>query len=114
MKTICLEVRDRMTFIPVVAMDTDPEDVDASGYEARRRLLRSAGYSTVGDTIIVINLNDCRAKNEPYGWGGSRTMTVAHQYIESHWNELNDGDVIDVEFILGETTEKKTSERFEK
>jgi len=36
---------------------------------------------------------------------------VAHDYIEKHFNELKDGDVIDVEHILGETTKKKRSER---
>jgi len=120
MKTILLEVRDSMTFIPVVAMDTDPghRDVDRGGYhsakyEERRWLLRRAGYSPDGSTIILVNLNDCRASNEPYGWNG-RTMTVAHEYIERNWGELQDGDVIDVEFILGETTVKKTSERFER
>ena len=113
MKTILLEVRDSMTFIPVVAMDTDPNKYHHQNdkYEERRWLLRSAGYSSDGDTIILLNLNDCRASNEPYGWNG-RTMTVAHEYIERNWGELQDGDVIDVEFILGETTVKKTSERF--
>lgn len=114
MRAICLEVRDRMTFIPVMAIDTDPEQAnDPELYEQRRYLLRSAGYSKDGSTIILVNLNDCRASNDPYNWNGSRTMAVAHEYIEQNWVNLKDGDVIDVEFILGETTEKKISERFE-
>jgi hypothetical protein len=40
-------------------------------------------------------------------------MVEAHRYIEENWNALSDGDVIDVEFILGETKEKKISERYE-
>ena len=35
----------------------------------------------------------------------------AHDYIAEHWAELDDGDVIDVEFILGEKPTKKISER---
>ena len=38
-------------------------------------------------------------------------MKVAHNYIATHWHDLVDGDVVDVEFILGETAEKKISER---
>ena len=38
-------------------------------------------------------------------------MPNAHCYIERKWRELKDGDVIDVEFILGETTSIKISER---
>lgn len=114
MKTILLEVRDSMTFIPVMAIDTDASGYfsDDEGYEQRRWLLRKAGYSPDGSTIILMNLNDCRAKFDPYEWGNSRTMAQAHSYIESNWSTLKDGDVIDVEFILGETTEKKVSERF--
>jgi len=40
-------------------------------------------------------------------------MTVAHAYIEKNFHNLNSGDVIDVEFILGETDKPKTSERFD-
>jgi hypothetical protein len=126
MRTICLEIRDSMTFIPVMATSTDAfnEERDCFGSlvlpSTRERiitqsyLLRRSGYSSDGSTIIVVNLNDCRASNDPYGWGNARTMQIAHAYIEEHWSELNNGDVIDVEFILGETTEKKVSERFEK
>ena len=38
-------------------------------------------------------------------------MQAAHQFIESNWSKLKDGDVIDVEFIVGETDRPKISER---
>ena len=38
-------------------------------------------------------------------------MPVAHNYIIEHWHELKDGDVVDVQFILGETKAPKVSER---
>ena len=38
-------------------------------------------------------------------------MPIAHNYVLDHFDELEDGDVVDVEFILGETEVKKTSER---
>ena len=47
-----------------------------------------------------------------YHWPrDTRTRPHAHAYIEQHWHELRDGDVIDIEFILGETAEPKLSER---
>jgi hypothetical protein len=116
MRTICLEIRDSATFIPVMATDTSPwtgSHVIVEELRGRQYLLRRAGYASAGSTIILLNLDDCRASNDPYDWGNSRTMTTAHEYIENNWDELKDGDVIDVEFILGETTVKKVSERFE-
>jgi uncharacterized GH25 family protein len=38
-------------------------------------------------------------------------LAVAHNYIIKHWHDLHDGDVVDVEWILGETKQKKISER---
>ena len=38
-------------------------------------------------------------------------MKEAHAYIAGHFEELESGAVIDVEFILGETAEAKKSER---
>ena len=44
----------------------------------------------------------------------SRTMQVAHLYIEEHFAKLNSGDVVDVEFIMGLTKQPKISERYDK
>jgi hypothetical protein len=37
-------------------------------------------------------------------------MQAAHQWIEGHFHKLESGAVVDVEFILGETTEPKPGE----
>ncbi|HEY8943076.1 MAG TPA: hypothetical protein VIM73_02390 [Polyangiaceae bacterium] len=106
MKTKCFEIRDRMTFIPVVAIQPVPAN------EGQRYLIRRAGYGLKGDTFIVVRLTDCQANNDAYDWTGSgRTMQAAHRYIDEHFEELEDGAVIDVEHILGETTEPTRSER---
>lgn len=100
------EIRDRATFIPVLAVKLDYH------WDCERYLLRRAGY----------NLNDCnvilfgivggldKATCDPYDWG-DRTRTTAHEYIIKNFDALESGQVIDVEFILGETTEPKQSER---
>jgi hypothetical protein len=80
----------------------------------QRYLLRRCGY-TEDDrhpTILLARLDGdgTPSWSDPYGWA-DRTFAVAHDYIEKHWHELKDGDVVDVEFALGETKEPKVSER---
>ena len=108
MKSKALEVRDEGTFIPVLAIDMNPE----LGNDDQRWLLRRCGYACDGrPNIILTNLSgDGQATNDPYAWGG-RTYPVAHDYIIKHWHELSDGDVIDVSYVLDETKTSKTSER---
>ena len=106
METKCLEIRDAGTFIPVICIRPVAEN------EAQRYLLRRDGYRANEDETCVIMVNgQCRgAHYDPYDWGGDRTKTNAHVYIEANWAKLHDGDVIDVEFILGETAKPKVSE----
>jgi len=110
MKVKCLEIRDRHTFIPVMCFKPIPEN------DAQRYLLRRDGWCCQeGERcVMLIDTHKGRAEyNYHHHSGGSRTMVEAHRYIEENWNVLSDGDVIDVEFILGETKEKKISERYE-
>ena len=106
MKAKALEVRDKGTFIPVLAVDINPTE------EAQRYLLRRCGYACDGVPNIVLTRLDGNgvATNDPYTWGG-RTYPIAHNYIINNWDKLQNGDVVDVEFILGETLKPKVSER---
>jgi hypothetical protein len=107
MKTKVLELRDEGTFIAILAVDMNVERPE------ERYLLRRCGYPCDGRPNILIThlAADGRpAWNDPYGWGG-RTYPVAHNWIIEHWNEISDGDVIDVSFILGESDKPKVSER---
>ena len=110
MQVKILEVRDRATFIPMLCVDmNDPAN------EAQRWYLRRVGYPLDGRPNIA--MTHLRASgdplwNDPYGWrSGDRTYPVAHEYIIEHWAELQDGDVVDVEWIEGERETPKTSER---
>lgn len=101
------EIRDRATFIPVFAFRTFPP----GSSEAERYLWRRSGYGD-SNLIMVGRLDGYGCQFDPFEWGGgARTMNTAHQYIENHFDELASGDVVDVEFILGEKPEKKLSER---
>lgn len=108
MEVKCLEIRDDGTFIAVICLRPVADN------EAQRWLLRRDGYR--GDAtercIIFIDAQCRGVAYDPYDWPrSSRTKQIAHNYISEHWHTLSDGDVVDVEFILGETATKKVSER---
>lgn len=105
MKTKILEIRDRGTMIAALCIDMNPEN------EIERAYLRRYGYPCDGrPNIMVTHATGGKvANNDPYDWR-CRTWGTAHLYIIEHWAGLKDGDVVDVEFILGETKFKKTSE----
>jgi hypothetical protein len=96
------EILDRATFIPSLGISVEGDTwlSRRSGYGSRCILLTRLG----GGSACCY---------DPYEWVGARTMRVAHQYIEENWDQLESGEVIDVEFILGETDEKKESEKLE-
>jgi hypothetical protein len=101
-----IEIRDIATFIPAVAIKMEPANVE-QGY-----LLRRVGFLD-GRGVTLMRLVDQRATSDPYEWSSTRTMTTAHTWLIDHFDELSDGDVVDVEFILGETAERKKPEREE-
>lgn len=102
-----LEVRDRATCIGVVATKIGPADHSDADYVLRRRGLNFGGY-----LVSLHSLESGRMEDDPYDWRGiPRTMQIAHQHILDHWDELSSGDVVDVEFILGESSAPKVSER---
>lgn len=107
MEIKCLEIRDDGTFIPVICIRPVPIN------EAQRYLLRRDGYrGDVSERCIILIDAQCRGvAYDCYNWvDGCRTKKIAHKYIAEHWVKLKDGDVIDVEFILGERETPKISE----
>lgn len=103
-----LELRDKDTFIPVAAIDCT---VNSSDNTYDTFLLRKAGYGS-NRLILLTRLDGGKSCYDYHNWDNPRTWGIAHKYIEEHWDEITDSDVIDVEFILGETTEKKVSDRY--
>lgn len=106
-----LEIRDENTHIPALAIKMKAKTLTQAYY-----IHDCCGYPFSGDSIMLVCLSDGRTTNDPYEWAslkmGPRTMPVAHIYILEHFDDLSDGDVIDVSFILGETNKCKVSERF--
>lgn len=104
MKIKILEVRDRMTFIPVMATL-----VEADNEEQRWLLARVGFVPTSYRHVILTRLSDQESHADHHDW--SRTLRVAHSHIREHFDDLADGDVVDVEHVLGETETMKVSER---
>ena len=93
-----VEIRDRGTFVPALAIRLSGDD----HYLARR-----AGYDSPLVILILLSLMKCAY--DPYEWGG-RTYPVAHNWLQEHFDEHENGAVVDVEFILGESNAPKRSE----
>lgn len=104
MRVKIFEVRDEGTHIEVFALSTEA----APGQEYG---LNRCGFRG-GQAVIVGYLDGERNSSaDPYHWG-CRTMSNAHQYITDHFDELSDGDVVDVRVILGEATTPVKSDRY--
>ena len=105
METKLIEIRDEGTMIIALCVDMNPAN------DWQRKALRRYGYPCDGRPNIMIThaTGGKRATNDPYDWG-DRTWATAHNHIIEHWNELSDGSVVDVSFILGETPAPKVSE----
>lgn len=105
MQVKLFEIRDRGTLIPVMATFFDG---------AESPLLRVAGYAAGEHYVILTKLTggECSAEYDPFNWPANpRTMREAHRFIAtSPWGDLQDGQVIDVEFLQGETSAPKTSD----
>lgn len=99
------EIRDDGTFIPAMAVLITFKESDSEAY-----LLKRAGYATSVPCVLLSKIKGGPMTYDPSAWGG-RTMATAHKYIIERWNDLESNAVIDVEFILGETTYPKTSDR---
>lgn len=112
MQTKLFEVRDRSTFIPVVGVLMYPDGMQRTEQCLKETwLMRMAGYDFVSDPYVLLTRVCGRtlAHYDPFAWG-DRTLQTAHIYITNHWHELLSGDVVDVEYILGEMSGPRVSE----
>lgn len=103
-----VEIRDAMTFIPAIAIRVVPVN------EGQRYLLRRAGYEFERPQIILARIagGSGHSTCDPYDWD-SDTMQRAHAWLCENFDRIEDGAVVDVEFILGKTPAPKVSEREE-
>ncbi|MDX2277737.1 MAG: hypothetical protein NW206_19980 [Hyphomonadaceae bacterium] len=108
------EIRDRATCITALAIRPGFEGC-AKGDDARaqrRYHLSRCGYDWRNPRSVLLgDMNGRKPFNvDPYDWG-DRTWTLAHLHIEQHFDELEDGAVIDVRVLAGEASEPAAPDR---
>lgn len=108
-----LEVRDKATFIPVMAIRL------GGGSDQEQWLVSRAGFGQTpeqqGRFVIFLPLDGSQlgqSHYDPHRWSGT-TLFQAHIFIQENWAEIKSGEVIDVEFLRGDSKESKKSERGE-
>ena len=109
-----IEIRDECTCIPAIAIrvrnTVHVRNINA--FETCEWLIHTrSGYPENGSGIVLMRLSDQEATVDPYAWGG-RTMPTAHHYVYEHFDELEDGQVLDVRVVLGEADKAVKSDRF--
>lgn len=101
-----VEIRDRATFVPAIAIKMSPDNT------MQQYLLRRSGYWGDGTACICVAALSGHDKLHADGYDRvDRTMKIAHVWIQENWDAIEDGDVIDVEFILKEKDTVSISER---
>lgn len=100
----CVEIRDRNTCIPAIAIKM------SAGDPIEETFLWREGYPRDGSGVVLMKLSDQRATSDVYGWDGSRTMTAAHHWIEQNFDVLNNGAVVDARVVLGEAKDPAPAE----
>jgi len=110
METKVFEVRDRhtcMTVLAVALVTSDSREL----YLLNRMGFRGPGVSELDEPYILLSNLEGTASYDAFSWN-NRTLRTIHTYLIKRWRFCKSGDVLDVEYILGETTTPKVSEQF--
>jgi hypothetical protein len=104
------EIRDRGTFIPLLAVQCDPANED------ERYLLAHAGFGKNAATqrryVLCgeIDSGKFRMSYDPFDFP-TGTLRQAVEHIQANFEALESGAVIDVEFLRGERRAPRQPER---
>jgi len=89
MKAVAIEVYDRGISIPAIYV-----------------VVHAGGGAPARNILMRTDTEECRFASDKWP-ENSRTMRVAHEFLNTISRTVQDGDVIDVGYILGETTTPK-------
>ena len=103
------ELRDRCTFIPLLCIKPQGCMTGLELHPFIAKMAHRFGYQGSHAVIAMHMAKPEFCKSDPYEWE-DRTFKTAHKYVITHWEELKTGDVIDVQYILGETDKLCESE----
>jgi hypothetical protein len=108
-ETKFVEIRDARTCIHAIAMKF------GTVADQENWALRCMGFGLSPEEqnayVLLYRVTDNSCHYDPCKWGDSRTMLVSHRWLIDNWGLVTSGDVVDVEFLLGETRAAKTTER---
>jgi len=110
MESKLFELRAPATCMPIMAIRLDAENM------AEAWLLGRSGYglrpSDWQEYIFVFPIErEGKAVTDPFKQD-CEELRIAHLYIGEHFDELEHGAVIDVDYIQGKTDHPKKSDRF--
>lgn len=108
-----IEIRDRATLVPVLAVRLEPTNDADTWLLARAGMGEHPAQQAAQVMVWPMEGGADVACVDPFDHGHGRTRRLAHEYIRRHFDELASGDVVDVEFISGESSTPKVSERLE-
>lgn len=106
-ETKVLEIRDKLTCIPALALM-----IHGGPGDRRDHIVWRAGFGPNG-CVLLIHLQTSESHFETHEWNngkGCRTMTTVHEHLMDNWAGIKDGDLIDVRVLLGEAKEPCESE----
>ena len=99
-----VEVVDIATCIPCLLLKGKPDNMD----NRQSWIWERGGWGdTEGIYLMPIQTPEL-TKYDPYDYK-DRTFKTVLLHAQQNWNTINDGDVIDVEFVLGEKSAPKES-----
>lgn len=92
-----IEIRDSGTCIPVMAtLMLSHEDVG-------RAFMERSGFVATNPSVLLTKLSSGESHFDWEGWGGgSRTISLCHQHIALHWDEIVSGQVVDWRVLAAE------------
>lgn len=98
------ELRDEGTQIHAMAIKV----VAQEHLTSEDFILRYAGWGFSQVGIYLTTLHEPKTQYNSSKWNdGGRTMRATHDYIKKNWGRLKSGDVVDVEYISGDSREPK-------
>jgi len=101
MITKFLEIRDDATCIGVMAHQMVSFSLIEGAYLCKYSYPKSPPYS-----VLLTKVTDGSGCVDPYDWGDSYTMVSAHNFIRDEFDNLTDGQVVDVR-VFARKTEKE-------
>lgn len=105
------EVRSPATMIAILAIKLSAHN------DQERRLLCHSGFGINGYSfsryfiVFPIDGGTGHASTDPYDHK-SHELRVAHIYIQKHFDDMENGEVIDIDYIEGNTLAPKTSDLY--